>query len=107
MNQTVSPSPTDAQIDIQARQVVLRFPSGPAVHFSLDIPDLRCAGYSPTYTYKAWMWCAYINALQAAHIQLGYELNQELFQKIWVRVEETLMERFAVKQRALTVDRNA
>ena len=70
MNQTVSHSPTDAQIDIQGRQVAILFPNQPAIHFSLDIPDLRCAGHSPTYTYKAWMWCAYINALHAAAIQL-------------------------------------
>ena len=87
MNQTVSQSPTDAQIEIQERQVVLLFPNRPAVHFSLDIPDLRCAGYSPTYTYKAWMWCAYINALHAAAIQLGFERNHKLFQKIWSRIK--------------------
>jgi hypothetical protein len=63
MNQMFTHSSTDAQIDIQERQVVILFPDQPAVNFSLDIPDLRCAGYSPTYTYKAWMWCAYINAL--------------------------------------------
>ena len=87
MKQTVSYSPTDAQIDIQARQVVLLFPNQPAVHFSLDIPDLRCAGYSPTYTYKAWMWCAYINALHAAQIKLGFERNHKLFRKIWKRIK--------------------
>ena len=86
MNQTVSHSPTDAQIDIQERQVVLLFPNQPAVNFSLSIPDLRCAGFSPTYTYKAWVWCAYINALHAAKMKLGYERNQKLFQKIWRKV---------------------
>ena len=86
MNQTVSFSPTDVQIDIQERQVVLRFPNGPAIHFSLDIPDLRCAGYFPTYTYKAWMWCAYINALHAAQIQSDYECNHVLFQKVWRKI---------------------
>ena len=89
MNQTVSHSPTDAQIDIQGRQVVLLFPNEPAVHFSLDIPDLRCAGYSPTYTYKAWMWCAYINALHAAAIQLGFEHNHKLFRKIWTKIRSS------------------
>ena len=88
MNQTLSHSPTDAQIDIQARQVVILFPNRPAVNFSLDIPDLRCAGYSPTYTYKAWMWCAYINALHAAAIQLGFERNHKLFRKIWKRIKK-------------------
>ena len=87
MNQTVTHSPTDAQIDIQERQVVLLFPNQPAVHFSLDIPDLRCAGYSPAYTYKAWMWCAYINALHAAQIKLGFERNHKLFRKIWKRIK--------------------
>jgi len=87
MNQTVTHSPTDAQIDIQERQVVLLFPNRPEVNFSLDIPDLRCAGYSPTYTYKAWLWCAYINALHVAQIKLGYERNQKLFRKIWRRIK--------------------
>ncbi len=87
MNQTVLHSPTDAQIDIQERQVVLLFPNRPAVHFSLEIPDLRCAGFSPTYTYKAWMWCAYVNALHTAKIQLGYERNTKLFRKIWRRIK--------------------
>ena len=86
MNQAVTHSPIDAQIDIQARQVVILFPNGPAINFSLDIPDLRCAGYFPTYTYKAWMWCAYINALHAAQVQLGFECNQKLFQKVWRKI---------------------
>ncbi len=89
MSQTVFQSPKDARIDIQERQVVLLFPNGPAVHFSLDIPDLRCAGYSPTYTYKAWMWCAYINALHAAAIQLGFEHNHKLFRKIWMKIRSS------------------
>jgi hypothetical protein len=80
-------SSSDARINIQGRQVVLLFPNQPAVHFSLDIPDLRCAGHSPTYTYKAWMWCAYINALHAAAIQLGFERNHKLFRKIWKRIK--------------------
>ncbi len=80
-------SSSDARINIQERQVVLLFPNRPAVHFSLDIPDLRCAGYSPSYTYKAWMWCAYINALHAAAIQLGFDRNQKLFRKIWRRIK--------------------
>ena len=90
MNQTVSHSPTDAQIDIQGRQVVLLFPNEPAVHFSLDIPDLRCAGYSPTYTYKAWMWCAYINAIHAAELKLGFERNHKLFRKIWRKIKRLI-----------------
>jgi hypothetical protein len=89
MKQTVSPSLSEVQIDIQAGQVVLRFPDRPAVNFSLKIPDLRCAGYAPTYTYKAWMWCAYVNALHAAKIQLGYERNQKLFRKIWRRISSS------------------
>jgi hypothetical protein len=88
MNQTVTHSPTDAQIDIQGRQVVLLFPDQPAVHFSLDLPDIRCAGYSPTYTYKAWMWCVYVNALHAAQIKMGYERNHKLFRKIWKRIKK-------------------
>jgi len=80
-------SSSDAGINIQERQVVILFPNQPAVHFSLDIPDLRCAGRSPTYTYKAWMWCAYINALHAAAIQLGFERNHKLFRKIWRRIK--------------------
>lgn len=89
MNQTVSHSPTNAQIDIQERQVVILFPNRPAINFSLDIPDLRCAGYSPTYTYKGWMWCAYINALHAAKVQLGFERNQKLFQKVWRKIRSS------------------
>ena len=89
MNRTVIHSPTDAQIEIQERQVVLLFPNRPAVNFSLNIPDLRCAGYSPTYTYKAWLWCAYVNTLHAAQIKLGYEHNQKLFQKIWKKVKKS------------------
>jgi len=89
MNQTVTHSPTDAQIDIQESQVVILFPNRPAVNFSLDIPDLRCAGYSPTYTYKAWLWCAYINALHTAQIKLGFESNQKLFRKIWKRIKRS------------------
>ena len=89
MNQTVTHSPTDAQIDIQERQVVILFPNRPTINFSLDIPDLRCAGYSPTYTYKGWMWCAYINALHAAAIQLGFESNHKLFRKIWRRIRSS------------------
>ena len=89
MNQKVTHSPADAQIDIQESQVVVLFPNRPAVNFSLDIPDLRCAGYSPTYTYKAWLWCAYINALHAAQIKLGYERNQKLFRKIWRRIKSS------------------
>jgi len=89
MNQTITHSPTDAQIDIQERQVVIQFPNQPAVNFSLDIPDLRCAGFSPTYTYKAWLWCAYVNALHSAEVQLGYERNHELFQKIWRKVKKS------------------
>ena len=82
-------SSSDARINIQERQVVLLFPNRPAVHFSLDIPDLRCAGYSPSYTYKAWMWCAYINALHAAAIQLGFEYNHKLFRKIWTKIRSS------------------
>ena len=89
MNQTITHSPTDAQMDIQERQVVILFPNQPAVNFSLDIPDLRCAGYSPTYTYKAWLWCAYVNALHAAQIKLGYERNHELFQEIWKGIKNS------------------
>jgi hypothetical protein len=89
MNQTAPHSPTDAQIYIQERQVVILFPNRPAINFSLDIPDLRCAGYFPTYTYKAWMWCAYINALHAAAIQLGFERNHKLFRKIWTKIRSS------------------
>jgi len=71
---------------MQGRQVVLLFPNQPAVHFSLDIPDLRCAGYSPTYTYKAWM---YINALHAAEVKLGFERNHKLFRKIWRKIRSS------------------
>lgn len=77
------------QIKIEARQVVLSFPNQPAVHFSLEVPDLRCAGRSPAYTYKAWMWCAYLNALHAARIRLGYERNRRLFQKVWKRIKSS------------------
>jgi hypothetical protein len=90
MNQKVTYSPTDAQIDIQESQVVVLFPNRPAVNFSLNIPDLRCAGYSPTYTYKAWLWCAYINALHAAQIKLGYESNQVLFRQVWRKIKGSL-----------------
>ena len=89
MNQTVPHSPAAARIEIQARQVVILFPNRPAINFSLDIPDLRCAGYSPTYTYKAWMWCAYISALHAAQVQLGFERNQKLFQKVWRKIRSS------------------
>ena len=89
MNQTVTHSSTDAQIDIQERQVVIQFPNQPAVNFSLDIPDLRCAGQAPTYTYKAWLWCAYVNTLHAAQIKLGYERNHELFQEIWMGIKSS------------------
>lgn len=77
------------QIKIQASQAVLSFPNQPAVHFSLEVPDLRCAGHSPTYTYKAWMWCAYVNALHTARIRLGYERNRRLFQKVWKRIKSS------------------
>ncbi len=87
MNLTVTHSSTAVQIDIQESQVVLRFPNHPAVNFSLDIPDIRCAGYSPTYTYKAWLWCAYVNALHAAEVKLGYDRNHELFRKIWRKIK--------------------
>lgn len=70
-------------IDIQKQRVILLFPNQPSVIFSLEVPDLRCAQQSPTYTYKAWIWCAYINALHAAKVQLDYERNQRLFRKIW------------------------
>jgi hypothetical protein len=86
MNKIVMYSPTDAQIDIQERQVVLLFPNQSTVHFSLDIPDLRCAGHSPTYTYRAWMWCMYVNALHAAQIQLEDGHNHKLFRKIWRKI---------------------
>lgn len=76
----------EVQIDIQKQHVILLFPNQPAVNFSLEIPDLRCAGQSPTYTYKAWVWCAYINALHAAKVQLGFERNRRLFRKIWRRI---------------------
>jgi len=89
MNQTATHSSVDAQIDIQERQVVIQFPNQPVVNFSLDIPDLRCAGRSPTYTYKAWMWCAYVNALHAAKIQLGYERNHKLFRKTWRKIKSS------------------
>jgi hypothetical protein len=89
MNQTRNYSPKDAHVEIQERQVVLVFPNRPAVNFSLDIPDLRCAGYSPAYTYKAWMWCAYVNALHAAQIQLGYERNHELFRHVWRKIKSS------------------
>ncbi len=79
----------DVQVDIQKQCVVLLFPNQPAVNFSLEVPDLRCAGQSPTYTYKAWVWCAYINALHAAAIQLGFERNQRLFRKIWKRIQSS------------------
>ena len=87
MNLTANHSSTGVQIDIQESQVVLWFPNQPAVHFSLDIPDLRCAGYSPTYTYKAWLWCAYVNALHAAEVKLGYDRNHALFRKIWRKIK--------------------
>lgn len=77
----------DVQIEIHARDVRLLIPNQPVVNFSLDIPDLRCAGRSPTYTYKAWIWCAYISALHATQIQLGYERNHRLFQKVWRRIK--------------------
>ena len=79
----------DVHIDIQKQRVILLFPNQPAVNFSLEIPDLRCAGQSPTYTYKAWIWCAYINALHAASIQLGFERNQRLFRKIWKLIQSS------------------
>ena len=89
MKRIITHSPTGAQIEIQDRQVVLLFTNQTTVNFSLSVPDLRCAGFSPTYTYKAWLWCAYINALHSAEIQLGYERNQKLFQKIWRGVEKS------------------
>ena len=79
----------DVQIDIQKQRVILLFANQPAVNFSLEVPDLRCAGRSPTYTYKAWVWCAYINALHAAAIQLGFERNRKLFRKIWKRIQSS------------------
>lgn len=79
----------DVQVDIQKQCVALLFPNQPAVNFSLEVPDLRCAGQSPTYTYKAWVWCAYINALHAAAIQLGFERNRKLFRKIWKRIQSS------------------
>lgn len=79
----------DVQIDIQKQRVVLLFPNQPAVNFSLEVSDLRCAGQSPTYTYKAWVWCAYINALHTVGIRLGYERNQRLFRKIWRRIQNS------------------
>lgn len=90
MNRIMTHSPTDAEIAIQKRQVVIRFPNRPAVEFSLDIPDLRCAGYSPTYTYKAWVWCAYVNALHAAQIKIGYEGNQVLFRQVWRKIKGSI-----------------
>lgn len=89
MDQTITHSSTSAQIEIQKREVVMRFPNRPAVKFSLDIPDLRCAGYSPTYTYKAWVWCAYVNALHASQIKLGFERNQALFRQVWKKIKRS------------------
>src|SRR5262245_57929933 len=84
---TITRSSTNAQIDIQKREVVMRFPNRPAVKFSLDIPDLRCAGRSPTYTYKAWVWCAYVNALHTSQIKLGFERNHQLFRQVWKKIK--------------------
>jgi len=89
MKQMTSHAQSGARFDIQDQQVVILFPNHPAVNFSLNIPDIRCAGYSPTYTYKAWLWCAYINALHAAKIKLGYERNQKLFRRIWRGVKKS------------------
>lgn len=77
----------DVHIDIQKQHVVLLFPNQPSVNFSIKMPDLRCAGWSPAYTYKAWVWCMYINALHKAKIQLGFERNRRLFRKIWVQIK--------------------
>ena len=86
---SVTNSLKDVHIDIQKQRVAMLFPNQPAVHFSLEVPDLRCAGHSPTYTYKAWMWCAYVNALHAARIRLGYERNRRLFQKVWKKIKSS------------------
>jgi hypothetical protein len=87
LDQATTPASKNAQIDIQKREVVMRFPNRPTVKFSLDIPDLRCAGRSPTYTYKAWVWCAYVNALHAAQIKLGFERNHVLFRQVWKKIK--------------------
>ena len=89
MNQIITHTPTSTQIDIQDKQVVLLFPNQTTVNFSLSVPDLRCAGLSPTYTYKGWLWCAYINAVHTAGIQLGQERSLALFRKIWRGVKNS------------------
>lgn len=89
MKRNVIHSLKEVQIKIQAGQVVLSFPDQPVVQFSLAVPDLRCAGHSPTYTNKAWMWCAYVNALHKARIRLGFERNRRLFQKVWKKIKSS------------------
>ncbi len=88
MNQTAANSPVYAQIDIQESQVVLLFPNQPGLVFSREVSDIRCAGFSPTYTRKAWLWCAYRDALQTEEVELSEEVHWELFQEIWRGVEE-------------------
>jgi len=86
MNQTITHSSTEAQIDIHEKQVVILFPNRPVVIFSLDIPDIRCAGYLPTYTRMGWLWCAYNSALFTEGIELEEGCNLNLFQEIRARV---------------------
>lgn len=82
-------SAAGVQIDIEDREVVIGFPNRPAVRISLDVADIHCAGYSPTYTRKGWLWCAYNNALMAEEIEMGEEHSLELFHEVWRTIKNS------------------
>lgn len=87
MNRMTTHSRPGTQIDILDHGVVIRLPNHPPIHVSLDIPNIRCAGYSPTYTRKGWLWCAYSNALMVGEMELGEKPSLELFHELWMRVD--------------------
>lgn len=84
-------SPANVQIDVQEKQIVIRFPNQSSVRFSREVPGIQCAGYAPTYTRKGWLWSAYNNALIAEKIELDGDYSLELFQEIWLLLQTALL----------------
>jgi len=79
-----------AQIVVQNVDIVIRFPDQKEITVSSLIPDLRCAGYSPTYTRKGWIWCAYNNLLINEEIEMSEEQCFEFFQEMWSLISKKL-----------------
>ena len=91
MKQMTALPSAGVQIDIPEKQAMILFPNHPAVCFSWEVPDIYCAGYSPTITPKGWLWCAYNNALTTGEIELEEETSLVLFRLVWSKVEKFLM----------------